>query len=168
MLMLKILHTLPALDGGGADRIVFDYACRVTDVGRFDFIVHTEQPGILENELLARGCRVFHVPPLHKDKLEYKRQIRQIIRQGGYDIIHVSQGYRGLYFLYNAKKYGVPVRIAHGHSTSCSNLTIHKLLQPLFVRCCTHGFACSEPAGQLLFGNRKPCRVVESGVALHR
>ena len=156
--MLKILHTLPALDGGGADRIVFDYACRLTDVGRFDFIVHTEQPGILENELLARGCRVFHVPPLHKDKQEYKRQIRQIIRQGEYDIIHVSQGYRGLYFLYYAKKYGVPVRIAHSHMAYIPQSFKEKMVR-IAATCCaklcaTHLFACGRDAARWMWGRR--------------
>ena len=34
--MLQILHTIPALDGGGADRILYDYCIRMSDVIHFD------------------------------------------------------------------------------------------------------------------------------------
>ena len=44
----RVLHTLPALDGGGAERIVYDYVSRMSNSYTFDFIVHTRKKGILE------------------------------------------------------------------------------------------------------------------------
>lgn len=156
--MLKILHTIPALDGGGADRILYDYAIRMLDEFQFDFIVHSEHEGILEKDLISMGCRVFHVPSLHKNKTEYKKRIAEIIRNGKYDIIHVSQGYRGLFFLYYAKKYGVKTRIAHSHMAYIPERMTEKFIRGcstfLVKRLSTHLFACGDDAAKWMWGEK--------------
>ena len=58
----------------------------------------------------------------------------------------------------SAKKAGIPVRIAHSHSTSNSkewkkNL-IKSILKPLAKIYSTDYFACTEHAGRWLFGNK--------------
>ena len=156
--MVKVLHTIPAMDGGGADRILYDYTVRMLDKIQFDFIVHTEFEGILEKELISKGCRVFHIPPLHKDKKEYKRRIQEIIKKGNYDIIHVSQGYRGAYFLQYAKKYGIKTRIAHSHMAyipeNFKEAVIRKLATIYVKFCATHLFACGNDAAKWMWGKR--------------
>ena len=155
--MIKVLHTLPALDGGGAERIVYDYCIRMMDEFQFDFIVHTEDKGILENELEKRGCRIFHIPPLHRNKRAYKARIQQILREGEYDIIHVSQGYRSIYFLKYAKKYGIPVRIAHSHMAYIPESGKEKAIRRICTRIVKHYatdlFACGEDAAKWMWGN---------------
>lgn len=156
--MIKVLHTLPALDGGGAERIVYDYCIRMMDEFQFDFIVHTEDKGILENELEKRGCRIFHIPPLHRNKRVYKARIQQILREGEYDIIHVSQGYRGIYFLKYAKKYGIPVRIAHSHMAYIPESGKEKAIRRICTRIVKHYatdlFACGEDAAKWMWGKK--------------
>ena len=154
--MYKVLHTLPALDGGGAEKIVFDYSVRMMDNFTFDFITHSEKEGILEKKLKELGCNIFHVPPLHKDKTKYKRMIYNIIKNGHYDIIHVSQGYKGLYFLYYAKILGVKVRIVHSHMAfipeSLKERSIRKISTFLCKKYANCFFACSEAAGKWMWG----------------
>lgn len=156
--MIKVLHTIPAMDGGGADRILYDYTIRLLDEFQFDFIVHTDFEGILEKDLVARGCNVYHVPPLRKDKKEYKKRIDEIVKNGNYDIIHVSQGYKGAYFLHYAKKHGVKVRIAHSHMAYIpENLktSIIRRLATLYTKNnATHLFACGNDAGKWMWGER--------------
>lgn len=156
--MIKVLHTIPAMDGGGADRILYDYTIRLLDQYRFDFIVHTEFEGILEKDLVAKGCRVFHVPPLHEDKKEYKKRIDEIIRNGNYDIIHVSQGYRGAFFLHYAKKYKVKRRIAHSHMAyipeSIKERIIRKLATMYVKYNATDLFACGNDAAKWMWGKK--------------
>lgn len=154
--MIKILHTIPAMDGGGADRILFDYTIRMLDEFQFDFIVHSEFEGILEKDLISKGCRVFHVPPLHKDKKEYKKRIEEIIKDGNYDIIHVAQGYRGVYFLHYAKKYRVKIRIAHSHMAYIPETFMEGIIRKvatLYVKyCATDLFACGNDAAKWMWG----------------
>jgi glycosyltransferase involved in cell wall biosynthesis len=52
-----------------------------------------------------------------------------------------------------AKIKGIKVRIAHCHNTTCDNKKVHKILQPLFRKIYTHGFACSVDAGKWMFNN---------------
>ena len=154
--MYKVLHTLPALDGGGAEKIIYDYSIRMMDLFTFDFITHSENEGILEKKLKEKGCNVFHIPPLHKDKKNYKKSICSIIRNGHYDIIHVSQGYKGLFFLYYAKKYGVKVRIAHSHMANIPESLKERIIRKVSTILCKENatclFACSEAAGKWMWG----------------
>ena len=156
--MIRVLHTIPAMDGGGADRILYDYSTRIMESVHFDFIVHTEEEGILESDLVKRGCNVYHVPPLHKSFKEYLSKVESIIKNGKYDIIHVAQGYRGLFYLYFAKKYGVKVRIAHSHMAGIPENTKQKLVRKVctfFVKqFATHLFACGKDAAIWMWGNK--------------
>ena len=156
--MLNILHTVPALDGGGADRILYDYTVRMTDSFHFDFIVHTETQGMLEADLRAKGCNIYHVPALHSDRKRHISAVRKIIKDGRYDIVHVSQGYKGFLFLLFAKMYGVKVRIAHSHMAY-----IPETIPVYLVRKCTaflsklfatHLFACGKDAAVWMWGKR--------------
>lgn len=154
--MLQILHTIPALDGGGADRILYDYCIRMSDVIHFDFIVHTENQGILEQELQNIGCRIFHIQPLHTNTRAYCSNIKNIIKNGKYDIIHVSQGYRGLIMIFYAKKYGIKVRIAHSHMAyipeSIKEHVVRKISTFFVKRYATHLFACGKDAAIWMWG----------------
>lgn len=53
-----------------------------------------------------------------------------------------------------AKKMGIPIRIAHSHSTSCKYMMAHHILKPLLNRGLTHALACSETAGKWLFNGK--------------
>lgn len=156
--MYKILHTLPALDGGGAERIVYDYVIRMLDEFHFDFIVHTDKEGILERDLIKKGCTIFHIPSMHKNKKEYKKQINDILKNGKYDVIHVSQGYRGLYFLKYAKKYKIKVRIAHSHMAYIPENFKQKIIRKITTILCKYYasdlFACSDDAGRWMWGKK--------------
>ena len=154
---MKILHTIPAMDGGGADRILYDYAIRMIDDDlKIDFLVHTENEGILEGSLKEKGCNIYHIPALRKDKLKYILSIRKILKDGHYDVIHVSQGYRGLIFLFFAKIYGVKVRIAHSHMAfiplSLKGELLRKSSTFIGKLLATHLFACGRDAAVWMWG----------------
>ena len=174
--MIKVLHTIPAMDGGGADRILYDYTIRMLDDFQVDFIVHSEFEGILEKDLISRGCRVFHVSALRKNKKEYKKRIQEIIRNGNYDIIHVSQGYRGVYFLHYAKKYGVKIRIAHSHMAyipeSFKEVIIRKMATLYVKRCATALFACGDDAAKWMWGkkafNKRKVYIMKNAIQAER
>lgn len=154
----RVLHTLPALDGGGAERIVYDYVSRMSNSYTFDFIVHTRKKGILEDSLISKGCHVFHVPPLHENKKEYKRQIKDILKRGKYDIIHVSQGYKGLFFLKFAKKANIKVRIAHSHMAFIPETFKERIIRKICTFFARHYatclFACGADAAKWMWGEK--------------
>jgi glycosyltransferase EpsF len=67
-----------------------------------------------------------------------------------------------IFALYAAKRVGVPVRIAHSHSTAgrgeFARNILKYTLRPFSRLYPTHLFACSEYAGRWLFGNRAFCK----------
>ncbi len=156
--MIKVLFTLPALDGGGAEKIIFDYVLRMSPDFAFDFIVHTKDKGILEADLEERGCSIYHIPPLHENRKQYVRDVRTIIQNGNYDIIHVNQGYRGLVFLWIAYRNGIKIRIAHSHMAWIPEDTktrVVRILSTCIVkRLATDLFACGNDAARWMWGQR--------------
>lgn len=157
--MVKILHTIPALDGGGADRVIFDYSVRMIPDLETDFIVHTEYKGILEDELLKKGCEIFHIPPAKKGLLEYIFAIYRILKNNNYDIIHVSQGYWGFFYVFLAKIVGVKVRIAHAHMANVPEKKYQTIERKFFsfltMLFATDLFACGLDAAQWMWGKKK-------------
>lgn len=155
---MRILHTLPTLDGGGIDRVLYEYSIRMAPDIKIDFIVHTDYKGILEDDLINKGCQIFHIPPLHTNRKEYFSRINKIIKNGHYDLIHVSQGYKGLIFLVYAKFYGIKTRIVHSHSAFIPESKKEHFIRlgcTFLTKCiATSLFACGKDAGLWMWGRK--------------
>lgn len=83
----------------------------------------------------------------------------ELIKKRAYDVIHVNAFHGGLlYYLYLAKKAGIPVRIAHSHCAALHRdhlfglkMIIHETSKALFLRYATMRWACSKRAAEFLF-----------------
>lgn len=62
-----------------------------------------------------------------------------------------------------AKRAGVPLRIAHGHSTSCNMKLIDKVFRKSFYTLCNGHLACSEASGHWLFGTL-PFKIINNAI----
>lgn len=156
--MIKILYTLPALDGGGAEKIIYDYIIRMSKDICCDFIVHTSYKGILEDSLEKRGSKIFHVAPLRDGIISYMSNIKKIIKNGEYNIIHVNQGYKGIAFLAIAKLYGINIRIAHSHMAGIPENLFESferyICRSIAKFLSTDLFACGNDAASWMWGWR--------------
>ncbi|MGT2957809.1 hypothetical protein A9Q68_02010 [Streptococcus bovimastitidis] len=156
--MVKILHTIPALDGGGADRVIYDYCVRMIPQIQFDFIVHSDQKGILEEELEALGCQIYHIKPARNGIFSYIKSIYKILNENNYDMIHVSQGYWGYLYILLAQVCGIKIRIAHAHMANVpeNNLTTlkRKIFSKLTIISATDLFACGIDAAKWMWGEK--------------
>ena len=56
--MIHILHIAPELDGGGIERLLYDYCVRMKNEIKFDFIIYSEEEGILEQPIKNLGFNV--------------------------------------------------------------------------------------------------------------
>ena len=60
--MIKVLHVLSSLDGGGVERMLYNYYTHMTrSKVHFDFVVHDSKIGMLEEEFLKMGSNIVHV-----------------------------------------------------------------------------------------------------------
>jgi len=109
-------------------------------------------PGI-RGALEALGVRIHPTPPRNRRIPAYYRALKGIIRENGYNIVHVhgSSGTMAVEML-AARHAGVPARIVHSHNTFTTHPRIHRLLLPALLRAANVRMACGTEAGRWLFG----------------
>ena len=154
---MRILHVLGKLDRGGVETWLVQLLSHI-DRERYamDFLVHTEEPGVYDQEVLATGARI--IPCLQtRSPLAYRRNFLRILREfGPYDCVHSHVQYYSGYVLLLARMAGVPTRIAHTHTADPeldANLVRHLYragMRQLIQWNANAGIAVSHLAGDAL------------------
>ncbi len=155
---IRVLMLFTILNRGGAETMVMNYY-RHMDRRRvqFDFAVHREERGAYEDEIEQLGGRIFRFMPLRPWTIpQYKRQIKRFFDEHPeYRIIHGQCSESGYYFYREAARRGVPVIIAHAHSSHVpfdAKLIFRTWLKHKMRPFLTHYFACGKEAAEWLFG----------------
>lgn len=146
--------------GGGVEAILLNYYRHIDkNKIQFDFICDEDSNTsiIPVKEIEDMGGRVIMCPPYQK-VFKYQKFMINLFKKNKYKIVHSNINTLSVFPLRAAKKAGVPVRIAHSHSTSNpkewkKNL-IKNILRPFSKKYANVYFACSELAGRYLFGNK--------------
>lgn len=169
---IRIAHVLGKMNGGGVEQVVMNYYRNIDrNLVQFDFIVDEDSNRVPKDEIESLGGRVFFVPP-YQSLTRYVRKIRNLCKQEQWQIMHSHINALSVFPLWAAKKEGVPVRIAHSHSTSGKGETIKNIIKYLLRtqanRFPTHRVACGEYAGKWLFGENESFRVIHNAIVLDR
>lgn len=155
---MKVLQITSDLDGGGVDRLLYDYCSRMIPDIQFDFIVTAEKEGILEQPLKELGCSIYHVSQFRTSLKNHNLQMREIIERGKYDVIHDHSGYKAFINLKIAKECGIKIRIAHSHQAfmaeSVKSRLLRILVTPITKYFATDLFACGIDAGRWMWGEK--------------
>lgn len=144
--------------GGGVEAVVMNYYRHIDRTKiQFDFICDNDSTNIPYEEIELMGGKVILIPPYQK-VFQYQRQLKHVLKQGHYEIVHSHINALSIFPLKAATKVGVATRIAHSHSTTNKvewkkNL-VKNILKPFAKVYATHYFACTEHAGRWLFGNK--------------
>lgn len=126
---------------------------------QMDFAVPNKVDAKLKSIIEENGNNVYELIYNNKKMrlkkpVRYIRELRKIIRQGNYDIVHTHGNSATLFLeLYAAKKENIKIRIAHSRNTMCDHKVLDKMLRPLFNKSYTHELACGKEAGKWLFNN---------------
>lgn len=155
---IRIAQIIGKWLGGGVEAVVMNYY-RHLDHSKvqFDFICDDDSTNIPYDEIEKLGGKVILIPPYQK-VFKYQKELRRVLRNGKYEIVHSHINTLSVFPLYAAKKVGVPVRIAHSHSTTNKkewkkNL-LKQVLRPFSKKYATNYMCCSELAGRWLFGDK--------------
>lgn len=167
--MIKVLQVVGDLNYGGVEAVVMNYYRHINrDEVQFDFIT-TTQNGRFEAEIKQLGGNIYRVPRKSKHPFKYMRQLKKIIKQNKYDIVHSNTNSASAFLdLYPAKRAKCKIRIAHSHNTSCLVKWQHRLFKPLLPMVVTNRLACSKEAAKWLFGNNQDYHVVNNGVDFNK
>lgn len=155
---IRIAHIVGKWLGGGVEAVIMNYYRHIDRSKiQFDFICDSDSTNIPYEEIDSLGGRVIIVPPYQK-VFKYIKELIKIFKENNYKIVHSHINTLSVFPLYAAKKAGVPVRIAHSHSTTNKKewkKNLMKLvLRPFSKVFATDYFACSELAGRWLFGDK--------------
>ena len=145
--------------GGGVESVVMNYYRHIDRSKiQFDFICDEDSTNIPYEEIEKLGGKVILIPPYQKI-FKYHKELKKILKEGNYKIVHSHINTLSVFSLFAAKCAGVPVRIAHSHSTTNKqekkkNL-VKQVLRPFSKVFATDYMACTEHAGRWLFGNKE-------------
>lgn len=168
--MKKILIYGPKDPPGGLESIIKSYTDRLpTENFICDYIVFGDAVSF-ESEILQKGGKVFYLPNRIKHRKEYKAKLKHIFDENNYVAVWANlSGLTNIDMLKFGKRYGVPIRIVHSHSSAFSwTGWLMKYLVPLFHyknqivlgRYATEYWACSEKARSFMFSKRLYPKVV--------
>lgn len=176
-----ILYAVGTLSESSGVTAVIMNCIRHMDSDKFcvDVAAHKPVPASLEEEIKARGGRVFVLPGLSlTGAFRISGKIRSLLSGAGmpYDILHVHAPNLAALYFYAARRDQVPVRIAHSHNTKFSDSFLRSIRNYILTRpvcfLATHCIACSEKAGEFLFGprvmNRGDVLILPNGIDTDR
>lgn len=144
--------------GGGVESVVMNYYHHIDrSKVQFDFLCDEDSTDIPYEEIESLGGRVILIPPYQKI-FKYLKELKTIFKENNYKIVHSHISTMSIFPLFAASVAGVPVRIAHSHSTTNKkekkkNL-MKQVLRPFSKVFANNYMCCSELAGRWLFGNK--------------
>lgn len=147
---LRVLHCINGMGSGGAEADIMNWYGCIHDKGvTFDFLLRTEDL-FYKDEIEKMGGNIFITDTFHKHPFKNIKETFAFFKKnsGKYDAVHVH-GNTLFYIvpLIAAKKYGIKLRIFHGHNTHAANpITglIHKFNKHIFKRYSNSFVACSK------------------------
>ena len=169
---VRVAQVVGKMVGGGVEAVVMNYYRHIDrSKVQFDFLVDSDSTLVPRDEIESLGGRVFEIPP-YQHIAEYQRELQRLFKQEGWKIVHSHINALSVFPLRAAKKAGVSVRIAHSHSTSgkgeYAKNALKAVLKTQSNRYPTHRFACSQFAGEWLFGQAAHFEVVYNAIDLDR
>ncbi len=157
--MIRILQTVSNMDRGGIETMLMNFYRHMDrDLVQFDFLQNKPNPGDYDEEIRALGGRLF-VSPGYRSYKNYMAYMTKLFSEHPeYQILHTHNGALMIYALHCAKKNGIPVRIAHAHSTSVPmgwKNEFKKLMRPMIKYEATDYWGCSNAAGKFYFSEKR-------------
>ena len=170
--MIRVLHILAAMNDGGVEQMIMNYFSVIDrEIVQFDFIVHSQKTGMLEQVAKSMGACIYHVPPKTRNVFLYVKEMKRIMREGHYDVVHCHQGNKSVYPLIIAKKANIPNRIAHAHSAIPADTMSQKFVKRMETHFTAENatllLACSQMAGDNVWKG-KEYQILRDAVDFHK
>lgn len=157
--MIRVLQVVTHMNRGGLETMLMNYYRHIDrSQVQFDFLTHREYDGDYGEEIKSLGGIIYHLPVLNPFSSSYKAALRSFFKyHPEYQVVHVHQDCVSSVILKEAKKCGVPVRIAHSHNSSQDKNIKYpiKIFWRLFIpKYATDLLACGNDAGKWMFRGR--------------
>lgn len=172
---IRVLHVVGIMNIGGLETLIMNLYRNIDrEKIQFDFLVHKEDIGAYEKEILELGGRVHRIKHVNKvGPIRYSKGLYEFFKKHSeYEIIHSHMNAMSGIILREAKKAGKPIRISHSHSSYPKMGIfegIYKRYCKIFInKNTTHKFACSKLAGDWLYGSCNQVTILNNGIELDK
>ncbi len=169
MAPIRVLQVMPAMDAGGMETFVMNvYRTIDREQVQFDFLYHYDKACFFDDEITALGGRIYKLTVRQDNNLpRYLRELRTLFAEHPeWRILHGHYSGFGMFYNPVARRAGIPVRVGHSHNTAYErNLVgfLDRAMSTRFSAGLTDRFACSQQAGEMLFG-QAPFTVLPNGI----
>ncbi|MCH3975189.1 MAG: glycosyltransferase [Bifidobacterium tibiigranuli] len=160
--MRRILHIIPEFNpGGGIENVVMNYYRNIDRSHfQFDVVTHSIADSSLALEFESLGGRITKMPVFGLSALsDIRKKYAKLIYDNAYDCVHCHMPNAAFLYLKIAKSMGVPQRILHSHQNRYADTASHVIrnipLVALGKPYANVRLACSQDAGDFLFGHRE-------------
>jgi len=156
---IRILHVIGKMDRAGAETMIMNlYRTINRSKIQFDFMVHSSEKGDYDDEILALGGKIYHVPYFNvANYFDYTKKWKEFFKSHSeHKIVHGHIGSSAAIYLKIAKKFG-KYTIAHSHalnSTIFSERIKYGIVSYPTRHIADYFLACSLLAGQDRFGEK--------------
>lgn len=152
MKQVLVINT-SGLGVGGITTHIINYISNTKEDYKYTIISTIYHDEMIIKTFQNLGCVVVRLSDRKTKVFAYWVSIIKLMKHGKFDVVHVHGNSATMAIeLFSAKLYGIRIRIAHSHNSFCTHKILHKILNPIFKLSYTKGVACSELAGNWIFG----------------
>lgn len=166
-----LLANLQPLQRGGAQAVIMSIVRNLSDEYCFDILLFSSQRGWYDEEFESYGGKIIRIPNYEGENkfknradlyirwIRNSRKVKTAISENGpYQAVHTIIAFEAGFVLRQAKKCGVPIRVAH--TLVITNISKNKVAMSLYAffalkamrRFSTHLVGCTEEACKTMFG----------------
>lgn len=167
MQKIRVLHLELDEHLGGIESFLYNLYSEIDrKIVDFDFITRTSNPA-KGSELSELGAKIYKISS-YRYPFRYMKDLNSVIKKGKYDVIHIHKNSAAviLPFLITKKHKNIRVFV-HSHNTRSSvggiASILHKINRPFLYKHANIHFACSQIAGEWLYGKRK-FKILKNGI----
>lgn len=160
---VRIAQVVGKMVGGGLEATVLNYYKNIDRTKiQYDFLVDSDSTLIPQTEIERLGGKVIVIPP-YQHQIKYQKELIKLFREKKYQMVYSHMNTLSVFPMFAAWKAGVPIRVAHNHSTAGKG-EFKKNIMKYTLRILGKVFpttlcACSKYAGEWMFGKK----TVQSG-----
>lgn len=169
--MLRILQIGMHDNLGGVEKFLMNYYQNIDrNIIQFDFINMYDYISY-EAEIKNMGGKIYNVTSVKKNPLLYYRQIKKIIKENNYNIVHINMlSAANILPVLAASSVHTTNIIVHSHNGGIPNGFFRKVLNKVNKRILISKanvfFACSKLAGDWMFGNKVDYQIIPNAIEL--
>lgn len=158
----KVIYVAMLVDNlrlHGITSAVINLSDALVDAGmRIDILSGGEVASSVWSQIPSE-VQIVKLPNRKEDTISYMRALRSHVKERGYDCVHIHCN-SATVLLELLALYGVRCNTAlHCHNVTCSHPTFHRLFRGVATAAGNYHFACSNEAGEWMFG-LKPFKLV--------